>query len=284
MPTPAIRWSIFSASARSSTRSPPWSGATSTPSSSTRSARTGTSRSGQLPLWIERGWRRHRRARPTRHDDLGRRSDSRRARRHPDARSRHRPARRADQQPRSLTDGHGSDLIGAWDGPVIVVSHDLELLERMQNTAELRAGSLMLYGGPYSEFREQVAREQAAAERALRSAEHTRSASRCCSGSRRPSVSRTANGKARRMPPIASTAVVNDRRNSAEKTHGRQRGLLDDRMQAAQRSPQDAESRIRDDDRVSIDLPTPPYLRASGSPSSRGATGERSSSRDRNAS
>lgn len=165
-------------------------------------------------------------------------------------------------EPTNNLDAHGRarvhDLIGAWDGPVIVVSHDLELLERMQNTAELRAGSLMLYGGPYSEFREQVAREQAAAERALRSAEHT---VRVEKRQRIAAAERIAHSERQGKKDAANRkyigAVVNDRRNSAEKTHGKQRGLLDDRMQAAQRSLQDAESRIRDDDRVSIDLPDP---------------------------
>lgn len=165
-------------------------------------------------------------------------------------------------EPTNNLDAHGRarvhDLIGAWGGPVIVVSHDLELLERMQNTAELRAGSLMLFGGPYSEFREQVAREQEAAERAVRSAEH---AVRVEKRQRIAAAERIAHSERQGKKDAANRkyigAVVNDRRNSAEKTHGKQRGLLVDRMQAAQRSLLDAESRIRDDDRVSIDLPDP---------------------------
>tara|TARA_B100002049_G_scaffold218326_1_gene185395 strand:+ start:244 stop:1845 length:1602 start_codon:yes stop_codon:yes gene_type:complete len=150
------------------------------------------------------------------------------------------------------------ELIGAWNGPVIVVSHDLELLERMQNTAELRAGSLTLYGGPYSAFCEQVAREQEAAERAVRSAEH---AVRVEKRQRIAAAERIAHSERQGKKDAVNRkyigAVVNDRRNSAEKTQGKLRGLLDDRIQAAQRSLHDAESRIRDDDRVGIELPDP---------------------------
>ena len=165
-------------------------------------------------------------------------------------------------EPTNNLDAHGRtrvhDLIGAWGGPVIVVSHDLELLELMQHTAELRAGSLTLYGGPYSAFREQVSRDQEAAERAVRSAEH---AVRVEKRQRIAAAERIAHSQRQGKKDAANRkyigAVVNDRRNSAEKTQGKQRSLLDDRMQSAQRSLQEAESRIRDDDRLGIDLPDP---------------------------
>ncbi|MGH3351977.1 MAG: ATP-binding cassette domain-containing protein, partial [Nocardioides sp.] len=63
------------------------------------------------------------------------------------------------------------DLITGWRGTLVVASHDLELLDLMDETAELRDGSLSVYGGPYSAFREHAEREQAAAEQALATAE-----------------------------------------------------------------------------------------------------------------
>ncbi|MEU0316168.1 ATP-binding cassette domain-containing protein [Nocardioides sp. NPDC006273] len=63
------------------------------------------------------------------------------------------------------------DLIASWRGTLLVASHDLELLDLMDETADLREGSLTVYGGRYSAFQEHVEREQAAAEQALTTAE-----------------------------------------------------------------------------------------------------------------
>lgn len=41
-------------------------------------------------------------------------------------------------------------FVDTWPGTLVVVSHDLELLEHMDSTAELHAGSLDVFGGPYS--------------------------------------------------------------------------------------------------------------------------------------
>ncbi|MEA5118201.1 MAG: ATP-binding cassette domain-containing protein, partial [Propionicimonas sp.] len=63
------------------------------------------------------------------------------------------------------------EALGSWRGSLIVVSHDIALLNLMDATAELRDGVLTMFGGPYDAYQEQVAAEQAAAEQALRSAE-----------------------------------------------------------------------------------------------------------------
>jgi len=49
----------------------------------------------------------------------------------------------------------------------VVVSHDLELLERADATVELRSGRCRLFGGPYSLYREVVDSEQSAAVQSL---------------------------------------------------------------------------------------------------------------------
>jgi len=43
------------------------------------------------------------------------------------------------------------DVVRAWRGTLIVVSHDLELLDLTDATAELRSTELATFGGPYSE-------------------------------------------------------------------------------------------------------------------------------------
>ena len=58
-----------------------------------------------------------------------------------------------------------------WSGVLLVVSHDRELLERVDTTAELRAGTVRLFGGPLSAYEAQLAAEQDTAQRLLRVAE-----------------------------------------------------------------------------------------------------------------
>lgn len=64
-----------------------------------------------------------------------------------------------------------AELVDQWPGTLVVVSHDLELLEHMEATAELHDGALETYGGPYGAWREHREQEQAAAVQAARSAQ-----------------------------------------------------------------------------------------------------------------
>ena len=148
------------------------------------------------------------------------------------------------------------ELVNGWRGTLIVVSHDVGLLELMDSTAELRAGSLSVYGGPYSVYREHIEAEQEAAERALRSAEQTLKTEK---RQRIQVEEKIAHSERQGRKDVANRkyvkAVVNDRRNSAEKAQGNRRGILDDKVQSAREAVEQAESRVREDDRISIQLP-----------------------------
>jgi ATPase subunit of ABC transporter with duplicated ATPase domains len=61
--------------------------------------------------------------------------------------------------------------VQSWRGALVVVSHDRDLLDLMDDTAELRSGGIRVFGGNFSAFTEQVLVEQEAAERMVRSAE-----------------------------------------------------------------------------------------------------------------
>ncbi|ARJ05008.1 ABC transporter [Cnuibacter physcomitrellae] len=151
-----------------------------------------------------------------------------------------------------------ADSLEGWPGAMIVVSHDVALLDRMDDTAELRAGGIEVFGGGYSEFREHLAREQEAAERALRGAEQTLRVERRqrieaeTALSRRARYART-DYENKRMPKI----VMNGRKSFAQVSAGKLRGDLDDRVDAARRSVDEQAARVRDDDRIRIDLPDP---------------------------
>ena len=67
------------------------------------------------------------------------------------------------------------EVVDAWRGSLLVVSHDRELLEHVDRVGELREWNggreVRWYGGGWSSYAEQVAGEQAAAEQAVRAAE-----------------------------------------------------------------------------------------------------------------
>ena len=174
--------------------------------------------------------------------------------------------RRADiallDEPTNNLDGEARErayeLVSGWRGTLIVVSHDTALLELMDSTAELRAGSLSVYGGPYSAYREHVEAEQEAAERALRAAEQTLKTEK---RQRVQAEEKIAHSERQGRKDASNRkyvkAVVNDRRNSAEKAQGNRRGILDYKIQSAREAVDAAGSRVREDDRISIQLPDP---------------------------
>lgn len=149
-------------------------------------------------------------------------------------------------------------LIRGWRGALIVVSHDLALLELMDATAELREGGLVTYGGPYSEYAVAVAAEQEAARQALRTASQKLQIEK---RQRIKEEQKIAHAERQGRKDWANArytkGAINDRRNSAEKSAGSRRGMLDAKVDAAREAVEKAEARVRDDERIRLDLPDP---------------------------
>ncbi len=148
------------------------------------------------------------------------------------------------------------DLVDRWRGTLIVVSHDRELLEHVDEIAELRGGALRTSGGTYSDFEERLALERAAAERDLRDADQLLRAEKRQRIEAETTIARRAKAGARSaesMPKI----LANARKNRAEGTAGRLRSGHGE-AEARAREQVDAASRaVRDDDAVRIALPDP---------------------------
>lgn len=148
------------------------------------------------------------------------------------------------------------DLVDRWRGTLVVVSHDRELLEHVDEIAELRGGSLRTSGGTWSDFEERLALERAAAERDLRDADQLLRAEKRQRIEAETTIARRAKAGARSaesMPKI----LANARRNRAETTAGRLRSGHGE-AEARAREQVDAASRaVRDDDTVRIELPDP---------------------------
>jgi ATPase subunit of ABC transporter with duplicated ATPase domains len=149
------------------------------------------------------------------------------------------------------------EAVDAWhSGVLVVVSHDRELLERVDRIAELRSGTVSWYGGGWSAYQEALATEQDAAERMLRAAEadvrrqkreleetHVKLA-------RRERYSKKMEAE-RRVPRIVAGA----RKRAAQESAGKLRGLQQDRLSEARDRLDEAADAVRDDAEIRVSLP-----------------------------
>ncbi len=151
-----------------------------------------------------------------------------------------------------------AELVDGWPGALVVVSHDVELLEHMEHTAELHGGELTVFGGPYSAWKEHRDAEQAAAADAVRAAQQQLRAEkrqRIEAETKLARRERTA-AKAARDGGVARI-VAGNLKSNAQVTAASLRATLDDRLASAQAALDDAGARVRDDRRIRLELPDP---------------------------
>ncbi len=150
------------------------------------------------------------------------------------------------------------ELVRSWPGALVVVSHDIGLLELTDATAELYDHTLEVVGGPYSAWRAHRDAEQEAALRAERDAAQAFRRER----RERIQAQDTLATRAR----VAHKAQVEKRvpkmfaglrANSAQVSAGRLRTEMRGKEEAARSALTNASARVRDDDVVRIDLPDP---------------------------
>ena len=150
----------------------------------------------------------------------------------------HRPAVLLLDEPTNNLDTDSRDrvfeLIDRFAGTVLVVSHDLELLERVDATLELYHGDVRVFGGPYSFYREVVDAEQTTAQAAVANAANDLRKQRREMVNAQITLDRRARTAARaerekRVPKI----IAHLRRDAAEKSAGRFRNEHRDDVTAA---------------------------------------------------
>ncbi|MEV1049504.1 ABC-F family ATP-binding cassette domain-containing protein [Streptomyces sp. NPDC049916] len=149
------------------------------------------------------------------------------------------------------------DAVDAWrTGILIVVSHDRDLLERVDRIAELRAGAVSWYGGGWSAYQEALATQQEAAGRTLRAAEADVRRQRRELEETRVKVARRQRhdrklDAQRRAPRI----VAGERKRSAQESGDRLRGLHEDRLDGARERRDEAAEAVRQDAEIRVALP-----------------------------
>ncbi|MFD9222567.1 ABC-F family ATP-binding cassette domain-containing protein [Streptomyces sp. NPDC060064] len=148
------------------------------------------------------------------------------------------------------------DAVAAWSGVMVVVSHDRELLELVDQIADLRDGEVNWYGGNFTAYEESLAVEQEAAERMVRVAEaDVQRQKRELADAHLKLARRKRYGQkmwdSKREPKI----VMGARKRAAQESAGKHRIMHTEKLAEAKERLDEAVDAVRDDDEIRIELP-----------------------------
>ncbi|MFG2497540.1 ABC-F family ATP-binding cassette domain-containing protein [Streptomyces sp. NPDC048441] len=146
--------------------------------------------------------------------------------------------------------------VEAWSGVLVVVSHDRELLDRVDQIADLRDGEVKWYGGNLTAYEEALAAEQEAAERMVRVAESDlKKQKRELADAQVKLARRKRYGQkmwdTKREPKV----VMGERKRQAQVSAGKHRIMHEEKLSEAKERLDDAVEAVRDDDEIRVDLP-----------------------------
>ncbi|MFG1671775.1 ABC-F family ATP-binding cassette domain-containing protein [Streptomyces sp. Y7] len=146
--------------------------------------------------------------------------------------------------------------VESWPGVMVVVSHDRELLDLVDQIADLRSGEISWYGGNYSAYEEALATEQEAAERMVRVAEaDLKKQKRELVDAQVKLARRKRYGQKmwdqKREPKI----VMGARKRAAQESAGKHRIMHEEKLAEARDRLDEAVDAVRDDDEIRVDLP-----------------------------
>ncbi len=145
--------------------------------------------------------------------------------------------------------------MAGWRGVMLLVSHDRELLEQVDRTADLRDGEVRWYGGNFSAYQAALAVEQEAAGRMVRVAEaDLRRQQRELVDTQIVLNHRKRYGQKmfdnKREPGI----VMGQRKRQAQVSAGKLRNQQQEKLDEARERLAAAEAAVREDAAIRVDL------------------------------
>ncbi|MEX1658531.1 ABC-F family ATP-binding cassette domain-containing protein [Streptomyces pseudovenezuelae] len=146
--------------------------------------------------------------------------------------------------------------VASWPGVMVVVSHDRELLDLVDQIADLRAGEVTWYGGNFSAYEEALAVEQEAAERMVRVAESDlRRQKRELVDAQIKLAHRRRYAQKMYDNKREPRAVMKLKSRSAQVSAGKHRVMHEEKLAEAKDRLDEAVEAVRDDDEIRVDLP-----------------------------
>ncbi|WP_217182167.1 ABC-F family ATP-binding cassette domain-containing protein [Streptomyces sp. AC495_CC817] len=148
------------------------------------------------------------------------------------------------------------DAVAAWSGVLVVVSHDRELLDLVDQIADLHSGEVTWYGGNFSAYEEALAVEQEAAERMVRVAEtDLKKQKRELIDAQVKLARRKRFGQKMQEQKRVPRIVAHARKRAAQESAGKHRILHEERLAGARERLDEAAEAVRDEDEIRIELP-----------------------------
>ncbi|MFJ9691703.1 ABC-F family ATP-binding cassette domain-containing protein [Kitasatospora sp. NPDC101183] len=148
------------------------------------------------------------------------------------------------------------ETVAGWNGVLLLVSHDRELLEHVDQIADLRDGEVTWYGGNFGDYERTVAAQQETAERLLRNAEADVQRQKRDLVEARTRLDRSASyGKKRSVTRNDPHIFAGMLKRKGQETAGRLQGMHTERLEEARQRLATAEEAVRDDAEIRIDLP-----------------------------
>ncbi|MBY8879678.1 ribosomal protection-like ABC-F family protein [Actinacidiphila acidipaludis] len=148
------------------------------------------------------------------------------------------------------------DVLTDFTGCLLLVSHDRALLDRMERIAELGSGELRLYGGDFTAYEEAVRAEQEVAEKNVRNAEQEVKREKREMQQARERAERRASNAARNLKNAGLPRIfAGTMKRGAQESAGRAGQTHASRVADAQTRLDQAGRALREDQRISLDLP-----------------------------
>lgn len=148
------------------------------------------------------------------------------------------------------------EAVSAWGATMVIVSHDRELLDRVDRIADLRQGNVRWYGGTFSDYQEALGVEQEAAERRVRVAESDlRRQKRDLAETGVKLDRRVRYGQKMFDSKRQPKGVMMTRKRQAEVSAGKLRTLHLEKVEEAKERLGEAEGTVREDRAIRVDLP-----------------------------
>ncbi|MFC8416317.1 ABC-F family ATP-binding cassette domain-containing protein [Streptomyces coelicoflavus] len=148
------------------------------------------------------------------------------------------------------------DVLTDYSGCLLLVSHDRELLDRMERIAELDRGELRFYGGNFSAYEEAVRAGQEVAEKNVRNAEQELKREKRELQQARERADRRASNAARNLKSAGLPRIfAGNMKRGAQESAGRAGQTHAHRVGEAKARLDEAERSLREEQRITLDLP-----------------------------
>ncbi|WP_030689960.1 ribosomal protection-like ABC-F family protein [Streptomyces globisporus] len=148
------------------------------------------------------------------------------------------------------------EVLGDFNGTLLLVSHDRALLDRMERIAELGSDELRFYGGNFTEYEEAVRAEQEVAEKNVRNAEQELKREKREMQQARERAERRQGTAARNLKSAGLPRIfAGNMKRGAQESAGRAGQMHSARVSEAKARLDEAGRALRNEQRITLDLP-----------------------------